>query len=71
MSTSTFYATDYFIRILILTVNMSLTPFTLHKVQKYFAGVSALGQEEDITYIGCVDSNLAVLGNLILNYIYG
>jgi hypothetical protein len=37
-----------FIWFLILTVNMLLAPFTLHKVQKYFSGFGFSRKEEDI-----------------------
>jgi hypothetical protein len=39
-----------FIRFLIITMNMLLASFTLHKVQKYFRGFG-LRWKEDITWI--------------------
>jgi hypothetical protein len=40
---------DSFIQFLILTMNMLLASFTLHKVQKYFSGFG-LRRKEDTVY---------------------
>ena len=47
---STFKTADSFIWILILTINMLLASFTLHKVQKYLSGFG-LTRKEDVTWL--------------------
>jgi hypothetical protein len=48
-------------QILILTINMLLASFTLHKVQKYFSGFG-LRRKDDITWLSLEACNPSELG---------